>query len=720
MAISTSLGDGSAFNAGSAVEAPVLERDSRPRHLPHLPALDGLRGLAVIGVLLFHAGHLKGGFLGVDLFFTLSGFLITSLLLTEHARTERIGLGAFWGRRARRLLPAVLTLFVVMAGYTAIWGKPSDFPGVRRDGIAALFYVANWRSIISGNGYWDQYKPKSPFDHLWSLAIEEQFYVVWPVVVAFLLWRFQGRLRPLATFTVAAMWASVLAMVVMHRQGDDPNRVYMGTDTRVSSILAGVIVALAVARFPKRMGAQDSRNEIIGGAALVAIVWSWFVIDGVKAEWLYEGGLFVHAVLTAVVITVVFGRREGVLARVLSLRPLRWAGKVSYGLYLWHWPVYWVMNPFRMGYSGWGLTIVRLLVSAVLATLSFRMVETPIRKGAIRTSLAKLLVPAVVLVCVWALVLSTVAPSAPTAVAAPVSTIASTTTTPTTTPTTTTAPAPVTDATGSSLPAAATTATPTTVAPTTTAGAPRPASLLVTTPADLTTGLAKLRRPTAAEPLRVLLLGDSFMFDASPGIAQALSATGAVTVVDASFQGFALTRPAWRELWGSMVANNRPELVIALWGTFDSPTFNSSPEPYRLLFDEAMGVLMSGGASVALIGVPPSISGGGVNVTKVDRSINTLFREQPNRFAGRVVFVDSDPIVAPKGTAELSIDTPTGKQRVRKIDLHHFCSEGSARFGDAMLDLVNVVGVPTPPAAAWRDQLWRFDKRYNEPAGACQ
>jgi peptidoglycan/LPS O-acetylase OafA/YrhL len=710
MAVSTSLGDGSAFQASAEIAAPVLERDSRPRHLPHLPALDGLRGLAVIGVLLFHAGHLKGGFLGVDLFFTLSGFLITSLLLTEHARTGRIGLGAFWGRRARRLLPAVLTLFVVMAGYTAIWGKPSDFPGVRRDGIAALFYVANWRSILSGNGYWDQYKPKSPFDHLWSLSIEEQFYVAWPVVVAFLLWRFKGRLRPLATFTVAAMWTSALAMVVMHHHGDDPNRVYLGTDTRVSSILAGVIVALAVARFPKRMAAQDSRNEIIGGAAFVMIVLSWFVIDGVKAEWLYEGGLFLHAVLTAVVIAVAFGRREGVLAKVLSLRPLRWAGKVSYGLYLWHWPVYWVMNPFRMGFSGWGLTLVRLLVSALLATLSFRIVETPIRKGAIRSELARLLVPAVALICVWALVLATVAPSVPTAVASPI-TIASTSI-----PATTVAAVPVSNASGSAVPAT----TATTVVPTTTTAAPRSTSLLVTTPSDLAVGLPKLRRPTAADPLRVLLLGDSFMFDATPGIVQALTATGMVTVVDGSFQGFALTRPAWRGLWTSLVTNNRPDLVITLWGTFDSPTFNNSPEPYRLLFDEAMGVLTAGGASVAIIGVPPSISGGGVNVTKVDRSINNLFREQPARYTGRIVFVDSDPIVAPKGTAELSIDTPTGKQRVRKIDLHHFCSEGSARFAEAMLDLVKVVGVPTPPAAAWRDQLWRLDKRYNEPAGACQ
>jgi peptidoglycan/LPS O-acetylase OafA/YrhL len=678
---------------------------SRLRHLPHLSALDGLRGLAVGGVLLFHAGHLKGGFLGVDLFFTLSGFLITSLLLTEHARTGSVSLGAFWGRRARRLLPAVLALITVMVGYTAIWGKPSDYPGVRSDGISALFYVANWRSIIDGNGYWDQFKPKSPFDHLWSLSIEEQFYVVWPLVVAFCLWKFRGKLRPLAMVTVGAMWLSAFAMVVMHHHGDDPNRVYLGTDTRIASILAGAVVSLAVARFPSRMSSQPRRNDFIGLAALGVLVVSWFRVDGVKAEWLYEGGLFVHAILTALIIAVAFGRRAGLLSKLLSLRPLRWMGKVSYGLYLWHWPVYWVMNPFRMGFSGWRLTIVRLLVSGLLATASYRLVETPIRKGAIRTSLAKILIPAVAAVCIGGLLLSTIAPAVPTA-ATPTTTVAVAATTAVPAP-------PKTDAKGSVVPTSSTTAPPTTTIA-------KPISLLSTTPADVKAAVASLRHPTVSEPLRVLLLGDSFMYDAAPGIMQALTVTGMVRVTDKSATGFTLTRSAWRDLWPVAVNESQPELIITLWGSFDNPKLLDNAESYRAIFNEAMGVLLGGGATVALISVPPSISGGGVNLTKNDRTINTLFREQVTTYPGRAIYIDSEPVVAPKGTAELSIDTPTGKQRVRKIDLHHFCTEGSARFGDAMLDLVSPLGVPTPPPGLWRDQLWRFDRRFNDPPGACQ
>jgi peptidoglycan/LPS O-acetylase OafA/YrhL len=699
------------------LEAPPRAIDvsmsTRPTKLVHLGALDGLRGLAVAGVLLFHAGHLKGGFLGVDLFFTLSGFLITTLLLTEHARTGVISLGAFWGRRARRLLPAVLVLLLAVAGYTAIWARPSDLPGVRKDGLAALFYVANWRSIFGGTGYWDQFKPKSPFDHLWSLSIEEQFYVVWPLIVTFCLWKFRGRLRPLAVVTVGALWASVLAMVIMHHSGDDPNRVYLGTDTRVASILVGAVVAITVARFPQRMANQPQRNELVGIGALVALVLSWFVIDGVKAEWLYEGGLLVHAVLTGIVIGVAYGRRTGPLARVLSVRPLRWLGKVSYGLYLWHWPIYWVMNPFRMGFGGYWLTFLRLVVSTIVATASYRHLEAPIRRGRLAKRTALTLVPVTIGLCVVSLLAATIAPALPVARSLPLDPVP---TTAVVAPLTSTAAV----ATSSTVAGTPTTVTPpTTVARTTTTLA-KVESLLSVTPADVKAALPNLRTPTAANPLRVLLVGDSFMFDAAPGIAAALTATGVVNVVDGSAQGFTLGRNAWRELWPASVANNRPELIITLWGTFDSVYFGDDANKYTATFNEAMNVLVGNGASVAIIGIPPSTSGGGVNERKVSRDINELFASQVTAHVGRLVYIDPDPIVAPKGEAVLSIDTPTGKQRVRKIDLHHFCTEGSARFGDAVLALLAPFGVATPSAAAWREQLWRFDRRYNDPPGACQ
>jgi peptidoglycan/LPS O-acetylase OafA/YrhL len=685
------------------VTATPTARSTRPTSLPHLPALDGLRGLAVAGVLMFHATHLKGGFLGVDLFFTLSGFLITTLLLTEHARTGRISLKSFWGRRARRLFPAVIALLLAVAGYTAIWGRPSDYPGVRWDGITALFYLANWRSILSGNGYWDQFKPKSPFDHLWSLSIEEQFYVLWPLVVALCLWKFRGRLRPLAIVTVGAMWGSVVAMVFMHTNGDDPNRVYMGTDTRIASILAGAVVAILVARFPQRMGSQPRRNDVIGVAALGVLLASWFVIDGVKAEWLYEGGLFGHAMLTALVIGIAYGRRGGVLARVLAIAPLRWLGRVSYGLYLWHWPVYWAMNPARMGITGWPLTAVRLAVSCVIAEVSYRVIEAPIRHGRPKARVALALVPVAAIACVVALLAVTVAPAQPTSASVtPPATIVPVTTTVQTIPVSV-------DPSASS----------TTVASTTTTTVAKKLSLITgANPTDVRAALPNLRVPTAANPLRVLLVGDSFMYDAAPGISAALASTGLITVTDDSQQGFTLGKPNWRQIWSDL-ATPRPELIITMWGTFDTAYYADDPAKYTATFNEAMKVLTASGAAVIILGIPPSTAGGGVNERKIDRTLNKLYREQVSAFSGQIVYVETDPIVAPNGEATLSIDTPTGKQRVRKVDLHHFCSEGSARFGDAMLEVFAQLGVATPSTSTWRDQLWRFEKRYNDPPGAC-
>lgn len=692
--------------------APAAVVRPRPIALPHLPALDGLRGLAVGGVLLFHAGHLKGGFLGVDLFFTLSGFLITSLLLTEHARTGRIALGAFWSRRARRLLPAVLALFLAVAGYTTIWGHPSDYPGVRNDGLAALFYVANWRSIFAGNGYWDDFNPKSPFDHLWSLAIEEQFYVLWPLIVAFVLWRWRGRLMPLTIITAGATAASALAMIVLHEAGEDPNRVYLGTDTRVASILVGALLSLACARFPLALSKQRPANDVIGVGALMLLLVSWVFIDGTAAEWLYEGGLLAHAVVTAIVIAVAFGRRSGPLAKLLGLRPLRWMGRVSYGLYLWHWPVYWAMNPFRMGFSGWRLTILRLVVSAVIAEASFRLLESPIRRGALKPAVARLALPVAVAACVGALLGSTIPPAAPTiADVAP-----ATTAVPTTIP-----PGPI--------------GTPTTLAPTvdvgptpdptppTTLPAPVAAALgdelVLTSPADPSSVLATLRRPTPANPLRVLMLGDSFMFDAAPGIVQALTATGVVTATDASVPGFTLTNPSWEATWTTAVSATNPELVLMLFGSADTKSFTSKPEQYVATFNQAMAVALGPTAKAIVIGLPPSIAGGGVNLTVTDRSINRLFAEQVTNVAGRVVYLDSEPIVAPSGRATLTIDGPEGPLRVRKVDLHHFCPDGSARYARAILALLTAIDIPTPPDAAWLVQIWRLSERYNDPAGVC-
>ncbi len=233
-----------------ARRGPASSRPAESRFTwQHLPALDGLRAAAVVAVLLFHAGHLQGGFLGVDLFFALSGFLITSLLLRD-ADHGGVRLLAFWGRRFRRLLPAVFVLIAVVALGAWMFGSPADLDGVRRTGGWSLAYMANWHFIGEANGYWASFDQPSMFDHLWSLAIEEQFYVVWPLVVL-AVWKLSKRRyrqRNLLVVSLGGVVASFIAMLALYDPGTDPTRVYMGTDTRAASILVGAAMATAPAR----------------------------------------------------------------------------------------------------------------------------------------------------------------------------------------------------------------------------------------------------------------------------------------------------------------------------------------------------------------------------------------------------------------------------------------------------------------------------------------
>ncbi len=228
----------------------------------HVPALDGLRALAVVAVLLFHGGYLQGGFLGVDLFFALSGFLITSLLIRDAGSEQGVRLGTFWGRRFRRLLPAVLTMIVIAALWAWLFGSLADLAGVEGDGPWAVFYVANWHFIAQSGGYWESFTEPSMFDHLWSLAIEEQFYLVWPIAVL-AIWRWSRRpVRTLAVICAVAIGLSFLAMVLLY-DGVEPTRVYMGTDTRAASLLVGALAATEPARgspgeWPRRSGAVSA------------------------------------------------------------------------------------------------------------------------------------------------------------------------------------------------------------------------------------------------------------------------------------------------------------------------------------------------------------------------------------------------------------------------------------------------------------------------------
>ncbi len=363
--------------------APAASGRAAPARLPHVPALDGLRGVAVIGVLAFHAGHLRGGFLGVDLFFVLSGFLITSLLLVERDGTGRIALGGFWARRARRLLPA---LFAVVAASTVVMrviGRPDELDRFAREALASLFYVANWQQLWAGSDYWALFDSPSPLEHLWSLAIEEQFYVAWPLVVVALLALGRGRRRVLAAISGLGLVGSVALLNVLGDAANGTTRAYYGTDTRAASILFGALLAMVTAGRRRESGRTESAVAAAAVPAVFGIAALWIVADGID-PWLYDWGLPLHGALVALVIAAVVGPASGVIGRLLCLRPMRAAGDISYGLYLWHWPVYVVLDADRTGTSGWGLTALRVAVSLAISIVSYHYLEQPIRRGRVR------------------------------------------------------------------------------------------------------------------------------------------------------------------------------------------------------------------------------------------------------------------------------------------------------------------------------------------------
>jgi peptidoglycan/LPS O-acetylase OafA/YrhL len=386
--------------------------DGRGQARRHIPALDGLRGAAVAAVLLFHAGHLTGGWLGVDLFFVLSGFLITSLLLTERARRDRISLSAFWARRGRRLLPALFLVLIGVGVYAVVWAAPRELAQIRSDGLATLGYVANWHQIGQGHSYWDLFRAPSPLEHTWSLAIEEQFYLVWPiVVVALLAWRrAPRRVLVVASVGVAASFATMLAL---YHPGADPQRVYLGTDTRASSILIGAALAALVAT--RGWTERREPRAVLEGVGVVAVgflAWAWLRLSGTTPA-VYEGLLLACSLAAGLVIAAAAHPRRGLLARVFSFRPLCALGVISYGVYLWHWPVYLVADSARVGLTGWPLTGVQVGITLAFAITSYVLVESPIRHGALPGWRIRVLAPAALAATAVVVVVATIPPAVP-------------------------------------------------------------------------------------------------------------------------------------------------------------------------------------------------------------------------------------------------------------------------------------------------------------------
>ncbi|HVM63545.1 MAG TPA: acyltransferase, partial [Acidimicrobiales bacterium] len=310
--------------------------------------------MAVLAVLCFHFGvpGAAGGYLGVDVFFVLSGFLITGLLLAEHQRTGGIGLRRFWERRARRLLPGLLTMLLAVA----VWSAAVHGASVRADALATLGYVANWRFVLAHQGYFARFGPPSPLLHTWSLAIEEQFYLLWPLAVVPVAARWGARgVRNLAVGGAVASAATCVALAVA---GAGTVRLYYGTDARAQALLIGAAAAAAMAL--RRPGSRRTPRLALAGAC--ALAWSFHALNGTGAL-LYRGGFTAVALAAAAVVAGVVARPRAAVARALSVPPLRRVGYISYELYLWHWPVLLAVTHARTGLGGAALLAARVAVT---------------------------------------------------------------------------------------------------------------------------------------------------------------------------------------------------------------------------------------------------------------------------------------------------------------------------------------------------------------------
>lgn len=357
----------------------------------YIPALDGLRAFAVLAVIAYHLGMqwAPGGLLGVTVFFVLSGYLITSLLLIEWDNTDTINLPQFWLRRVRRLMPAIVLVIVCTAALCTLLDH-SLLTKLREDMWAALLWVTNWWYIFQDASYFDALGAPSPLTHFWSLAIEEQFYLVWPVVLL-VAHKMGAKRTTMRNATLAVALLSALEMALLYNPLDDPSRVYYGTDTRAFSLLIGAWLAFV---WPSHLlGAQKGVHltkqvrtvlDGVGIVALVALLGLIVFLDGFS-PFLYRGGILLASILTAIVIAVMV-HPASLLGRIAGAKPLVWIGLRSYGIYLWHFPLFLLMNPRNFtGETPWWMYLVQVAVVFACAAFSYRFVENPLRKGAIGT-----------------------------------------------------------------------------------------------------------------------------------------------------------------------------------------------------------------------------------------------------------------------------------------------------------------------------------------------
>ncbi len=417
----------SPVNKGARTDSAAKEQTPTRPKSRYIPALDGLRTLAVVAVVLYHLNltWAQGGLLGVTIFFVLSGYLITRLLLNEIAKTGRIDLKSFWIRRIRRLFPAVVTVVVVTCALCTVFNHVM-LTKMRPDILPSLLFFNNWWQIMQDVSYFNALGDPSPLTHFWSLAIEEQFYLIWPPLLLAMVSVHMS--KPNTRRVVLGLAAvSAVAMMVLYNPATDPSRVYYGTDTRVFSLLLGAWMAfipdrdLAPARLVRHLGldrlagaAKHSKSksdtaeaattkpselarfwsspasiDLMGVVGLVGLAAMVALTNGYTA-FQYRGGTLLCSILTLMVIAACV-QPQGMVARALAAEPLVWIGKRSYSIYLWHYPLLLLMNPVaNINDTPWWHYILQVLLVVAVAECSYRFIETPFRKGAFGRTVSEL------------------------------------------------------------------------------------------------------------------------------------------------------------------------------------------------------------------------------------------------------------------------------------------------------------------------------------------
>ena len=613
----------------------VGQRSETKPSLVRVGALDGLRGVAVAAVVVNHLrpNALPGGWLGVDVFFVLSGYLITSLLLGEAASSGRIDLRRFYSRRARRLLPALFLLLVVLAIVDRVAPGAAGFGDLRGDGFAALAYVANWHLVFSGASYFGAFAP-SALRHLWSLSVEEQFYLLWPLVFIVVFRRFGTRAVGVVALVLAL--ASALAMAFAYN-GTNISRVYFGTDTHAHGVLIGCALAMLE---PARR--QWRFRRIAALLALVGVGVAFATLDGTGAT-AYRGGIAAVGMLTAVVIAgLVSPGPRGPVAAVLELPPLRELGRISYGVYLWHWPVLVFVTAARVGISGWSLLLFQVALTLALAIASFVLLERPVRTGWPRPRWSWVAVPATATAVVLAVTLVVPTVPAPFALAQ--------------------RDARSRDAASAPLPVAAS--------------------------------------RTAVGPRRVVVIGDSVMYTLFPGLQEHEQAsnlyfltaaqTGCPLDIAATAYGPAdapqppvgiPTYCQWPKTWPAMIARTRPDVVVALWGLWDlydheidgtwltvgTPAWEAQMEQ---TLERALAIVTARGARMIVLTTPYLIAVAKHRVI----ALNRVYRAVAARHPGQLTVVDIAPAVR--------------ESRAQRWDGVHWTPQGADALGRIVVPLI--------------------------------